>query len=250
MNTLKIFFAAVLGAGLFASTASASIEVYNLPIHAQYYAGSTGIVKLRQRLQNRYGLQLNKYKLIKVKVDAKSKFKQGRARLMVNHNEQSRQRVTGGIYQGQAPASYHRFFLQNYTPNAGSPWQVHFNGNIKVKRIKVFLKRRPQALVFSPICIRKAELLSAKSKSCHTNTPKVRKIRLVGVKKTVKVKRVTVVFGNGSSMAIPLTGKLFSGQKKTYTLPSQRRVVNVIVKAKSGKIFGSRSRYQVQLGHR
>lgn len=104
-------------------------------------------IKLKQELKQQYpAIQLQGSQVEQVKLVAKSKQGQGKATLQIGSFD-SFQEIIGGYpqeFHDEAGYTYDKinFNLPRRTSKKGV-WQIHLQGNIKVKRVVIFLKSKP-----------------------------------------------------------------------------------------------------------
>ncbi len=103
---------------------------------------------LKQELQRQHGIRVQNFKLNKVRLVAKSRNGNGRAKLVMGQDQTQMKYINGH------PQDFHyndrdtwdRVNFRNPSYNSRGNWQIHMRGNIKVKRVVVWLerKRRPR----------------------------------------------------------------------------------------------------------
>jgi len=102
------------------------------------------VLKLKKMIkqQNPY-IDLKTMKLLKVNLIAKSKGGRGQATLIVGQNASYPATVTGNprMFHSQAPRSYSQILLQSPSAQSMGKWQIELQGNIKVEKVIVTVKK-------------------------------------------------------------------------------------------------------------
>ncbi|MGB0452069.1 MAG: hypothetical protein ACPGJV_00020 [Bacteriovoracaceae bacterium] len=117
-----------------------------LKFYGEKFKGESSIALKRQlKSQNPY-LNLNKFKLVKVKLVAKSKAGYAKAKLRVGHDKTSGETIYGNPYEFRSNAAYTFDTIQFHNPSYDShgKWQILLKGAVKVKEITVVLKKKGQ----------------------------------------------------------------------------------------------------------
>ena len=103
----------------------------------------TDRIKIKQMLNNR-GISPRDYNLKAVRVLAKSKGGNGKAKLMIgqsNRGTKAVKKAPQGNFQKNQPVTFNRINWLGLNEEAqGQRWQIHFRGNNKGKRLVVVLK--------------------------------------------------------------------------------------------------------------
>ncbi len=86
-------------------------------------------------------LNLNRTDLIEVVLVAKSQRGRGRATLVVGKSQDD-YRVDGNPrdFRSRDSRTFDRLFMQNYSSNSNGIWQVHFQGNLIVRRLIIHMQ--------------------------------------------------------------------------------------------------------------
>lgn len=128
----------VLLACLFLSF-TAKAERYVLDFNDWHLQGQSTIA-LKQELQRRYGnLPFQRMDLQRVVLLAKSAYGGARATLVVGPQQSNPQIIPGNPRDFQNPANY-TYTRLRFNPPSGNDrgiWQLHINGNVKVRRVVV-----------------------------------------------------------------------------------------------------------------
>ena len=227
----------------------------------QHFRGSGNVLMLKREIKNMYPrMNLQNFSLESVRLVAKSKMGRGQAELVVGRSSQDRRTIGGSPrdFQSARPYTFDRIDLYNYDSRAQGRWQIHLNGNIKVRKVVVFLQRervrppvppRPPRVSIIEIGTDKADKVIADRESFRANQGNVSQIILEGRNEVVDIKEVVVVFGNGEHRQMyELTGYLRDGESRRAQLYNLRNVQKVIVTATSPQLIGSRGKYAVKLG--
>ncbi|MGE0173214.1 MAG: hypothetical protein AB7T49_10525 [Oligoflexales bacterium] len=106
----------------------------------QFTGAST--IRLKEEILDQYDIrpnQLRRADLDQVVVFAKSRRGNGRVSLQVGNRETRLYRVEGGNFGSDNFASYDRIILENPSRHgfSGGVWQLHFEGNIKIRQVIV-----------------------------------------------------------------------------------------------------------------
>lgn len=116
-----------------------------LDYHDQHLRGSNTL-KLKQKIRQMYGRSFMKnYDILKVRVVAKSKHGGGTAQLKIGQWTSNPKRLYGSPsdFHNNRPRTYDRVVFENNSwRNEGGVWQVKLQGNIKVKKVVVFLQEK------------------------------------------------------------------------------------------------------------
>jgi len=99
---------------------------------------------LKQELQRQHGINVQNFKLKKVRLVAKSKNGNGRAKLVVGQDQTQMKYINGHPqdFRYNAPETWDRINFRNPSYNSRGNWQIHMRGKIKVKRVVVWLERK------------------------------------------------------------------------------------------------------------
>jgi hypothetical protein len=118
-----------------------------LRLGGEHFRGQGNVIKLKQRIkaENPY-MDLSRARLDSVVVVGKSKHGRGTVALRAGGQLGYPETLNGSPYDFHDPARYTFDRVRLDSPGFGAgqrgPWQLVLNGNIKIKRIVVKLKRR------------------------------------------------------------------------------------------------------------
>lgn len=100
---------------------------------------------LKRMLRDQYGVQLNRFDIERVRLVAKSRHGRGTAKLIIGSWNSYPEIIQGNPYDFNSNEHY-TFDKLNFRNNArysqNGPWQLLLRGNIKVKKVVVFLKSK------------------------------------------------------------------------------------------------------------
>lgn len=137
-------FSALAFSLLFATTLFAQYEKkFVLKYYGERFTQNS-VLKLKQGLKNQHGLNVNKWRIERVRLVAKSRQGNGRAKLVVGPNHTRWQRVDGGqrAFRIDQPWTWDKINFRNPSYRSEGNWQIHTRGNLKVKRVVMFLERK------------------------------------------------------------------------------------------------------------
>lgn len=123
------------------ATADARQRTLSLDYGDQQYQGNS-VLHLKQDLRAAYpDIRINQSDLVRVQLVAKSRRGQGSAWLQVG-NRQSQERRIGGSplrWNDRRRASFDTVAFNNPGLNSDGVWQIHLQGNIKVRQVVVVI---------------------------------------------------------------------------------------------------------------
>lgn len=101
------------------------------------------VLKLKQDLRSQHGINVNRWRIDRVRLVAKSRQGNGRAKLVVGPYDTRWRRIDGGPreFRLDQPRTWDKITFQNPARRSQGNWQIHMRGNVKVKRVVVFLER-------------------------------------------------------------------------------------------------------------
>lgn len=224
------------------------------------FRGQNQRIFLRQELQRNYPrLDLERYDLIRVRLEAKSQAGHGQASLEVGHREKDRRGIPGNPGDFHRPGGHYPIILENYDDQDRGAWQIRLDGNIKVDRVVVVLEYdrfgdggRPGPGPRPPmpprgakhICGHGPDQFVPDTQTCNVNE-QASGIRIDVQKGTVEIQSVEVIFGNGERQRVHLQGRYQPGDQP-FAHFGFRNVRTVIVTATSPQIF-PKSELQIYL---
>ena len=147
MNLSTFLKSALIATSLIAtSVAHASDRKIVIKMNGQQFRGQQTL-KLKQLIKAQHpAIKLQRFDIDRVRLVAKSKKGRGHATLSIG-GTMSRSKVLGGIpseFHQEDPYTYDRQVFMNPKNNSGGHWQIALGGNIKVKKVVVFLERKSQ----------------------------------------------------------------------------------------------------------
>jgi len=103
-----------------------------------------GKIFLKQELQRQHGIRVSNFRLNRVKLVAKSRNGNGKAKLVVGQDQTQMKYINGSRrdFRYNGNDSWDKVNFRNPSYNSRGNWQIHLRGNIKVKRVVVFLERK------------------------------------------------------------------------------------------------------------
>ena len=227
----------------------------------QHFVGRDSVLYLKREIMNQHPyMSLQDYDLEGVTLVAKSKMGRGQAELMVGNSSQDRGTIGGDPrdFQSAMEYTFDRVQLNNYSGRDNGAWQIHMDGNIKVRSVIVYLQRefsrpphppRPPRLTTVELGTDKADKVIEDRESFSANQHNVGEIIIQGRDEVVDIREVVVVFGNGDHQRMwELEGYVRDCESRRAQLYGLRNVQRVIVTATSPNLIGSRGKYAVLLG--
>jgi hypothetical protein len=240
-------------------TTAAHARDFHLDYGGQHLQGQNTLT-LKNEMRNQYpGVRLQRFKLKKVVLVAKSKHGGGSAKLLVGGNSSYEKNVPGHPSEFFSNYDFTRVPFRNPSYASQGRWQIKLRGNIKVKKVIVKLERigggGPSGpggpLVFTQVDEMKFDKFRYETKDTHVNLNRVKQIRLKARKSSLDIQSVEVEFGNGQVQYIyQLEGGLSEGRTISHNLGSTRNVRKITITATTTGLFGSRGRIQVMVGRR
>lgn len=99
---------------------------------------------LKQELKRQHGINVQNFKLNRVRLVAKSRNGNGRAKLVVGQNQTRNEFINGSPrdFRYDDRNTWDRVNFRNPSRRSQGNWQIHMRGNIKVKKVVVFLERK------------------------------------------------------------------------------------------------------------
>ncbi len=207
-----MFLSLVLAMLLIPATAFSATRLV-IDFDQMHVRGRNMILPLKRHIREHFPeIDLHDYKLVKVKLVAKSRKGHGQSRLIVGSWDSSAQRIGG------KPRKFHRNNRRTYKKmtfenNAGTSrgrWQLRLDGNIKINRVVVKLRKKrrhfrrghhhhnwSQSNIIEP---QKRRTVVVQQKKRHVNSHKDRQKRRTVV---VQQKKRHVVAHNDHNRAIP-----------------------------------------------
>lgn len=103
-----------------------------------------GKIFLKQELQRQHGVNAKKFRLKRVKLVAKSRNGNGKAKLVVGQNQTRNEFINGTPrdFRFDDRNTWDRVTFRNPSRRSQGNWQIHMRGKIKVKRVVVWLERK------------------------------------------------------------------------------------------------------------
>lgn len=130
---------------LFSFHSQAETQRIVIDMHDQVYQGQQSVLPLRQLIHRQHPrLILDNFNLETVRLVAKSRHGRGQAKLVVGQWDSNYQTISGRPvdWNWDQPRSFDRLdFYPRVRRDDDKRWQIHMNGNIKVRRIVVTLER-------------------------------------------------------------------------------------------------------------
>lgn len=123
-------------------TSYAATQKVELQFGDRHLQGENTIF-LKQDLKDQFpGLKLNRLSLDKIRVVAKSKQGQGKAKLQVGNEETFIYQIGGdpGSFSSSLPASFDRVDINRPGYDSEGVWQLHLKGNIVLRKVVVFFE--------------------------------------------------------------------------------------------------------------
>ncbi len=156
-KTLKSLAIALLAIGTTATVSTVShaqrggdTERYVLDYDDVNLRGENTLA-LKRKLQRQHGISADRLQLQRVRLVAKSRHGQGEAKLVVGQNSTRWQTLDGtpSEFRSNRPATYDREIFQNPSRRSDGRWQIKLQGNIKVKRVVLVVKKPNRAKKFT-----------------------------------------------------------------------------------------------------
>jgi hypothetical protein len=116
-----------------------------LVLHIDEHMRGLNTIKLKQKLKQQYpGIVPQRLKLAGVKVVAKSKKGHGQVSLIVGQDISYAETIDGNPYDfhDNSAYTYDRIKIMNPSYDSMGKWQLELQGNIKVKKVVLLLKKR------------------------------------------------------------------------------------------------------------
>jgi len=193
MKTVKLIF--IVWATLLVSVFAQANERIQIELDEHFRRG--GVIKLKQEIKNIYpNIRLNRMEILKVRLVAKSKHGGGFAELMVNNRPQESSGIDGSPreFRSNLPRTFHRIVLQHLGRRSTGNWQLHIDGNVKVKKVVVVISEKngngrqpPRGRVFTKVLGGdKATKVGNSAKTFHIRE-KTQSIILKGTKRRLTI---------------------------------------------------------------
>ena len=115
--------------------------VLEYPVGQRHFRGDNTI-GIRRELRRQHGINPQNFRIKAIKVVAKSKHGGGLAYFSVGPNETMDKYINGRPNAFHRPGGFHRIRFANPGQGSRGPWQLHMQGNIKVKKIVVKLVKK------------------------------------------------------------------------------------------------------------
>lgn len=129
---------------LFSSLATAQVRDFEIDLGDRVYRDHS-VLTLRQFIESQHPrIDLENWNLEKVRLVAKSHIGKGQARLVVGNWKSHQQTVAGRPvdWDWNHPRSFDRVDFYNQVRNDdGKHWQIHLDGNFKVRKVIITAKR-------------------------------------------------------------------------------------------------------------
>ncbi len=109
--------------------------------------GRNMVLPLRRHIRERFpDIDLGDYDLARVKLVAKSRKGRGRGRLLVGSWDSHGQRIGGQPrdFHKKGRSTYDKMVFHNEADSSRGRWQLRLDGNIKIKRVVVKLRKKPR----------------------------------------------------------------------------------------------------------
>jgi hypothetical protein len=134
--------ATVLTGLLLMIPAAQARENFTLQLNDQETNGNATLM-LRQLLQQQHNINPGNFRLVGVRLVAKSRQGQGSARLKVGNWESNDKRVNGNPLDFNRPGAgtFDQIDFSNSANNDNGAWQILLHGNIKTRKVVVVLDR-------------------------------------------------------------------------------------------------------------
>lgn len=249
---------------MMAAFATQAAERFPIRFGGEQMRGSNTIM-LRQELRRTHGVRAADYRLEKVVLVAKTKAGRGSAYLSVGGRETYDQTIDGRPRDFHTEDRYTYDRYEFYNPQrrgSDGAWQLHLQGNFKIKRVVVFMERkrvrpnprptpRPGRMVFTTFGEQRFDKMIEDVERYSVHKRGVTALRITAKKNGVSVSTVRVRYRNGEvDNAYELEGYLSEGDSRTmYLSPRGRTVESVTITGSSG-LFGSRGKIELEAASR
>lgn len=137
----------IVAATLFAGSTFAAPDkkiVIEMGQGGEHYRGSQTLPLKRMIKAQHPNINLDRFELLRTRVVGKSKAGRGTAILSVGQRQSYPVYLNGNRndFHVNAPYTWDRHVIQNPKNNSNGPWQIHLQGNIKIKRVVAVLERK------------------------------------------------------------------------------------------------------------
>jgi hypothetical protein len=240
---------------LLISGAAQAAEKYTLDMRDKIFTGRDNTIHLKQKLNNSYrGLNLDYAKIQRIDIVAKSRNGQGRVEFLDNGRVIDAARIRGNrfTFNSNMGATFDTVSLRRLSASGGT-WQLRLIGDVKVRRISVFLEESDFSVRMPELSfLRVGSESAAKVPDLDTVSFAPKRASAVLIRCTsgnMNVDRVTVHFVNGATLSIPqLMGNLDAGEQAVAHIPNNELVDRVSLMVRSTNLIGSRADYEVLIG--
>jgi hypothetical protein len=224
-----------------------------IPIRVNQQFRGQNVLKLKQLLkQQQPGTMPKDMQLVAVKIIAKSKKGQGKATLVVGQEQGYSETIYGNPYDfhDDSQYTYDRVKLSNPSYDSQGKWQVKLQGNIKVKRVVLIVKKKmnnrgktisvqlygQQFRGLSTLKLKR--LIKQQNPMINLQTAKIKKVVLVAKSKQGNGQASLVI---GQSYAYP---EYIMGSPRQFHSESPRSYSRVVLQNSS---YDSAGKWQVEL---
>lgn len=181
-------------------------ERLQLPVH-EHLRGHN-ILKLKQRLKQQYpGIAPRNMELIAVKLVAKSKRGRGQATLLVGQDASYPETIGGTPYDFHDDSRYtfDRIRMQNPAYDSQGKWQIELQGNIKVKKVVLIVKKK----------------MSTQNIRLRTNGQHLRGFNVLPLKRMIKQQNPGIDLQNAKLVRVTMKAKSKMGRGQATLVVGQ-----------------------------
>ncbi len=251
MKQIIQLIAATAMVGGILGSAHASNTRFEIPMYDEHLHNRT--IHLKDEIHRNYpGVNLRNVGIDKVVLFAKTRHGDGTAELLIDGRTQDRREVGGRPADFDNPAQYtfDRVELHSRTRNDG-PWHLKLNGNFVVRRIVVTTQGDGSGYPYPYWTNLRGEVEAPKYnygiEAFYPYAQTLSAIRIVGTKGEIHVEDAYLRYDNGQVRYLSeLVGYLEENQARVAVL-NQRYVREIVIKATSTNLSGSRGRYLIQV---
>lgn len=250
---------------MMSAMATQAAERFPIRFGGEQMQGSNTIM-LRQELRREHGIRAADYELKKVILVAKTQAGRGTALLSVGGRNTYDQTVAGTPrdFRSDDPRTFEEieFFNPRRDGSSEGEWQIHLQGNFKIKRVVLVLeeKRRrpgpgprpnPGQMTFQSFGEQRFDKVIEDVETYTVHKRDVQALKIIAKSNSVSVSTVRVRYANGEvEDAYELEGFLSEGSSRTMFIGHRGRTVeSVTIKGSSG-LFGSRGKIELLVGSR
>lgn len=125
-----------------ASSTALARERFVLELNDQEFRGNN-VLRLKELLRDQHGLNVRQYSLAGVRLVAKTRHGQGTAALRVGNWVSQERQVYGHPSEFDRPGenTFDKVDFSNDSYDSEGPWQMQLQGNFKVRRVVVLVRR-------------------------------------------------------------------------------------------------------------